>query len=80
MFDISSKSHVPVRIIEQGGSTHIILDDYRKTCGLMVPFHRTMYEGGTMTSDYEWEEVEFDKQIDDELFDQNRPPKQEDAE
>jgi hypothetical protein len=79
MFDFSTESHLPVRVIKQGGATHIILDDYRKTCGIKTPFHRTMYENGTMTADYVWEEVTFDEQIDDAVFEENRPPKQEEA-
>lgn len=77
LFDISAKSNLPVRIIKQGGATHIILDDYRKTGGIKAPFHRTMYENGTMTSDYVWQEVLFDEEIDETLFEENRPPKEE---
>lgn len=79
MFDFSTESHLPVRIIKQGGATYIILDDYHKTCGIMAPFHRTMYENGAMTADYVWEEITFDGQIDDAIFEENRPPKQEGA-
>ena len=77
LFDISTESHLPVRIIKQGGATHIILDDYRKIGGITSSFHRTMYENGTMTADYLWQEVLFDEEIDDALFEENRPPKQE---
>ncbi len=76
LFDIGRESHLPLRIIKKGGTTHIILDDYRTTGGIKAPYHRTMFENGVMTADYIWREVVFDEPINDETFEENRPPKE----
>lgn len=79
MFDIDTESHLPRRVIKDGGATHIILDDYRPTCDITAPFHRTTYRNGAMSADYIWEEVLYDEHIDDDLFEEHRPRKEEDS-
>ncbi|UCG50597.1 MAG: hypothetical protein JSW58_10340 [Candidatus Latescibacterota bacterium] len=73
LFDLSTETHLPVRRIEGGGSMHVFFDDYRKTGGLTVPFRVTVYQNGAVISEYQWEEIEFNKEIDDAIFDEYRP-------
>jgi hypothetical protein len=80
LFDIGRESNLPLRIIKDKGATHIILDDYRKTSGIKTAYHRKMFENGVLTADYIWEEVVFDGAIDDDIFESNRPPKEDTTE
>ncbi len=74
-FDICRETHLPLRMIakERGSLLHTILDDYRKTGGLKVPFHLTVYRDGRKASEYRWEEISFGSRIDPEIFEKNRP-------
>jgi len=77
LFDIDTTTWLPVRRIEEGGNTHVIMEDYREVAGLKVPFHITGYHGGVKATEYTWEDVSFDKPIDDALFEEDRPKKTE---
>jgi hypothetical protein len=78
-FDLSKETHLPLRRIEDQLSTHVILDDYRDTNGLKVPYHVTVYQGGVKSTEYEWEDIEFGEEIDDAVFEEYQPsPKQSD--
>ena len=78
LFDLSRETHLPVRRIEKNGTAHIILNDYRETGGLIVPFHLEVFEPQQgMSTEYIWKEILFDVEIDDAIFDENRPAKKE---
>jgi hypothetical protein len=72
-FDLATK--LPVRRIQDGGLTHDILSDYRDVSGLKLPFHEMVYQDGIL-SDYKWEKIEFDRAIDDAIFEEDRPKKE----
>lgn len=77
LFDIDNSTMLPVRRIEESGNTHLIMEDYRDVAGLKVPFHVTGYHGGVKAIEYTWEDISFDKPIDDAVFEENRPAKTE---
>jgi hypothetical protein len=77
LYDIDRDSHLPVRKIENG-TTVSMMEDYRKTCGMKVPYRVTVYENGRKSQEYLWEEITFNKEISDEIFEEHRPPKQPD--
>ena len=78
LFDLSRETHLLVRRIEKSGASHIILTDYRETGGLMIPFHIEVLEPSAgMTTEYIWDEILFDVEIDDAIFEENRPAKSE---
>ena len=77
LFDIDNSTMLPVRRIEESGNTHIIMEDYREVAGLKIPFHVTGYHGGVKAVEYTWEDISFDKPIDDAVFEENRPAKTE---
>jgi hypothetical protein len=56
------------------------MDDYRKTSGIRMPYHVTVYENGAKTAEYTWDEIQFDAAIDDAVFEEHRPPKIEEPE
>lgn len=72
-YDLGKQDRLPARIIENGGSRHTILEDYRKVSGMKVPFHITVFESGAKQAEYTWEEIQFNKKIDDKLFEEGRP-------
>jgi hypothetical protein len=71
--DLSRTSHLPVRRIEDGGTRHILFDDYRPVDGITMPFHITLYEEGRKASEYAWESITLDAPIDDAIFEEYRP-------
>lgn len=75
LFDIASDTRYPLRKIErsQAGETHTIMSDYRKSGALTVPYRVTVYQNGSMTSDFDWEEIVYDVEVDPALFEKNRP-------
>jgi outer membrane lipoprotein-sorting protein len=73
LYDLGKENHLPARIIENGGSRHTVLDDYRKVNGMQVPFHITVFENGMKQAEYTWEEIQFNKKIEDSLFEEGRP-------
>lgn len=73
LFDIDKDSMLPVRRIEEGGNTHVIMDDYREVAGLKVPFHITGYHGGVKAVEYTWKDISLDVPIDDAIFEEDRP-------
>jgi hypothetical protein len=78
LFDLSRETCLPVRRIERGGTAHIILSDYRVSGGLTIPFHIEVYEPQAgMSTEYTWKEILFDVEIDDAIFEENRPKKSE---
>jgi hypothetical protein len=76
LFDLSSRTHLPLRRIDNGGTRHILFEDYRKTSGLKVPFHVTTYQNGRITDEQTWEDVRFNVELADSIFEENRPPKE----
>ena len=73
-YDLDANTHLPVRIIENGGAQHTILDDYRKVRGMKVPYHMTIFENGSRSGEYTWEEITFDTDVEDTVFEEGRPP------
>ncbi len=73
LFDIDKKTNYPVRRIDESGATHVLLEDYRKTSGLRMPYHVTVYQGGAKTAEYKWDKIKFNAKVDDEIFDEYRP-------
>ena len=74
LFDLSRKTGFPVRQIENGGTKHTLFDDYRKTGDLKVPYHTTVFENGAKNTEYLWDEIEYNVEIDEAIFEENRPP------
>ncbi len=72
--DVNKKTHLPVRRIQDGGTTHVILGDYRDVNGVKLPFHELVFQSGQKTV-YEWQSIEFDVEIDDKIFEEDRPKK-----
>lgn len=74
-FDIDNTTHFPVRKIEIGdrGETHTVMSDYRSAGKLTVPYRITVYQNGSMTSDFVWEKIEYGAEIDPAVFEKNRP-------
>lgn len=75
--DLSRATHFPVRRIDNGGARHMIMNMYRETGGLMVPFHVQVFEQTGVTTEYLWDEIHYGVEIDDALFEEYRPAKQE---
>jgi len=73
LFDIDGKTRMLVRQIEPKDSKQTVFEDYRKTGGLEVPYHVTVYTEGSKTEEYIWESVEFDEKIDPSIFEEDRP-------
>jgi len=73
LFDIDSKSLLPLRQIETKDSKQTVFEDYRKTGSLKVPYHVTVYTDGRKTEEYIWESIEFDGKIDPAVFEEDRP-------
>jgi hypothetical protein len=80
LFDLDKKTHYPLRRVEAGGTTQVLLDDYRKTSGIKMPYHVTVYENGAKTAEYTWDEITFDAEIDDAVFEEHRPENTEEPE
>lgn len=72
LFDIDKKTLLPVRRIQDGGSTITLLGDYRKVDGTKLPFKEDVYQNGVLTS-YQWEEIQLNPVIDKAIFEENRP-------
>ena len=75
--DLSRETGFPVRRIDNGGARHIIMDIYRETGGLMVPFHVRVYEQTGVTTEYLWDEIEYGVEIESAIFEEYRPAKEE---
>ncbi|NIO02187.1 MAG: hypothetical protein GTO42_08600 [Candidatus Latescibacteria bacterium] len=80
LFDLDKKTFLPVRRIEENRTTHVLLDDYRKTGGVNMPYHVTMYQGGILVAEYHWDEIKFNEKIDDAIFEEHRPEPKESPE
>jgi hypothetical protein len=74
LFDIDVATSLPTRSITESGTRHMLYSDYRDVEGLLVPFHVTLYENGSKSEEFIWEEVLFDSHIDDAVFEEFRPP------
>jgi hypothetical protein len=72
--DFDKLTKMPVRRIQDGGTTHTIMADYRDVNGLKLPFHEQVFQNGNMT-DYKWEEITFGVAIDEAIFEEDRPKK-----
>lgn len=75
--DLSRETGFPVRRIDNGGTRHMIMSMYRETDGLMVPFHVQVFEQTGVTTEYLWDEIKYGVDIDDTLFEEYRPAKEE---
>ncbi|MBU8922914.1 MAG: hypothetical protein KOO63_13945 [Bacteroidales bacterium] len=75
LIDFLNISHLPVRKIEsgQGGETQLLTDDYRMVSGRKLPFHLRLYQNGTLSNEYKWDEISFDVEIDPAIFEKNKP-------
>jgi hypothetical protein len=73
--DLDKETHLPVRQIIDGGSQHVLFDNWKQIDGLKRPFHLTVYQNGAISAEYTWEKIEFDVPLADDLFEENRPPK-----
>lgn len=74
LYDLDKQTHLPVRIIESDGAQHTILEDYKKVSGMKVPFHITVFNNGAKQAEYTWEDIQFNKKVDDAVFEEGRPP------
>ena len=79
LFDIDVTTGLPARSVTESGTRHMLYDDYREVKGIKVPFHVTVYENGNWSEEFLWEEVVFDQKIDDEMFEEFRPPAPEES-
>jgi hypothetical protein len=75
MVDLDKKTHLPVRLIREGGADQAFYRDYREAGRLTVPFRMTVYQNGAVTADYVWERIAFDEPIDEAIFEEYRPKK-----
>ena len=73
LFDIDRKNLLLLRQTELKDSKQTVFEDYRKTCGLKLPYHVTVYSEGLKTEEYIWESIEFDEKIDPAIFEEDRP-------
>ncbi len=71
-FDISGKTRRPIRIIEEG-NRQLLLEDFREVNGYLYPFRQTVYTDGAKYSEVIWEDISFDVNIDDSIFEENMP-------
>jgi len=77
LFDLHKRTKLPIRRINQSENQHAILEDYKKTGRLMMPYHVTVYQNGAMTVEYQWEKISFNKEIDNTIFEEYRPKQEE---
>jgi hypothetical protein len=75
--DLSRETHFPVRRIANGGARQVIMSMYRETNGRTVPFHVQVFEQTGVTTEYLWDEIRYDIEIDDGIFEEYRPAKEE---
>lgn len=75
MVDLDKETHLPVRLISDGGAEQAFFLDYRQAESLKVPFRMTVYQNGAVSADYVWESIAFDEPIDEAIFEENRPKK-----
>lgn len=76
MVDLDKSTHLPVRILRDGGAEQTLLADYRDVGAVKFPFKVTTYQDGAVSAEYLWKEIVLDKPIDDALFEENRPAEQ----
>ncbi len=73
LFDFDKKTHLPVRRIEEPGTTHVLFGDYKKTKAGKIAHRLTIYQDGAKTEEHVLNEIVFDGKIDDAIFDEFRP-------
>lgn len=82
-FDIDDDTRMPLRSLDAargGGYNHNLYGDYRESGGRLVPFHEVTWSDGRKIREMVWESIEFDVEIDPEVFERNRPePLEEDG-
>ncbi len=76
LFDVSKKTNLLARRIENKGARAFVFEDYRNVRGHTMPFHVLVYDSGRKASEYSWSSIAFDEKLDDAIFEENRPPKQ----
>ncbi|MFO7915499.1 MAG: hypothetical protein R6U43_07385 [Candidatus Krumholzibacteriales bacterium] len=75
LYDLDMGTHLPVRRIEVSSSRQELMEDYRETAGIMVPYKLTRYAGGRERNRVQWKEVIFGAEIPDSLFLEFKPEK-----
>jgi len=80
LFDLDAETHLPVRMIEVSSARQELMEDYRKTAGMMVPYKLARYSGGSERNRVEWEEIIFGAEIPDSLFLEFKPEETEEQE
>jgi hypothetical protein len=73
MVDLDKKTHLPVRLIRDGGAEQALFTDYRAAGKLTVPYHMTVYQNGSVSAEYVWERIGFDEPLDESIFEEYRP-------
>ena len=76
LFDVDAKTNFLDRRIDNKGKRALLFGDYRNTSGRMVPFRVTQYDEGVKGNEIVWKSVRFDEKIDDAIFEENRPPRE----
>jgi hypothetical protein len=76
LFDVDAKTNLLDRRIDNKGKRALLLGDYRKADGRMVPFRVTQFDEGVKSNEILWKSVRFDEKIVDAIFDESRPPKE----
>ncbi len=72
-FDIDRGTGFLLRTIEEAEVRQTIFDDYRRAGGLMAPYHTTVYQDGAKSEEFRWERIAYDEQIDQAIFERERP-------
>jgi hypothetical protein len=73
LFDLDKTSRLPVRRIEDGGSTQVLFGDYRETRAGKIAHRLTIHQPGGRTEEQVLDEIVFDEPIDDTIFEEFRP-------
>ncbi|MBN1885068.1 MAG: hypothetical protein JW876_06055 [Candidatus Krumholzibacteriota bacterium] len=72
-FDFDRESGMLRRLVEDGGASVSLYDDYRPVGRMKLAFHVLHYAGGVLESEYRWDSMEYDTPIEDAVFEENRP-------
>ncbi|HER42869.1 MAG TPA: hypothetical protein ENO08_00220 [Candidatus Eisenbacteria bacterium] len=75
--DLCRETRYPVRRIDDGGARLAIYSIYREADGRTVPFRVQIFEQTGVTTEYLWDEIRYDVEIDEEIFEEFRPVKEE---
>jgi len=73
LFDLDTETHLPVRKIDVNDSRQELMEDYRETDGIMVPYKITRYAAGRKRNSVQWKEIIYGAAVPDSLFNEFRP-------